>query len=147
MMSIACWRNEYCTKNQQIDHEHQELFQIVNRLHDAMLRREDQSVLKGILETLAIHTIEHFQTEEAMMQSHHYPGYGRHKQAHDGLKVKVALLLQKFDHSETAITVGLTSFLTEWLVHHIKGEDQKMIQFFRTPVENQAVAGMSQIIR
>ena len=145
MMSIAYWRNEYCTKNQQIDHEHQELFQMVNQLHDAMLRGEDQSVLKGILETLAIHTIEHFRTEETMMRRHHYPGYERHKQAHDGLKAKVVLLLRKIDCSETAITVELTSFLTEWLVHHIKGEDQKMIQFLRTgverPVESQAVVG------
>jgi len=135
-MSIAYWQHEYCTQNQQIDQEHQELFILVDHLHQAMLQRETQSVLKGMLENLAIHTIDHFQTEENLMQINHYPGYERHKQAHDGLKTKVTHLLKKFDQSEAFISVDLTEFLTEWLVHHIKGEDQKMIRFFMQYSDN-----------
>lgn len=138
-MSIACWQDEYCTKNEKIDQEHQALFQIVDGLHNAMLRQEPPSVLKAILENLATHTWAHFQTEENLMQIRHYPGYRRHKQVHDRLKTKVTHLLQNIEQPAPAITTDVTSFLTEWLVHHIKGEDQKMIQFFRKTLNGQAV--------
>lgn len=65
------------------------------------------------------------------MQRHHYPGYERHKQVHDGLTTKVVNLLDRFDQHAASLTVDLTTFLSDWLVHHIRGEDQKMIQFFR----------------
>jgi hemerythrin len=41
------------------------------------------------------------------------------------------LLLKLHDHNAEVVTTEITQFLTEWLAHHIKGEDQKMIQFFQ----------------
>ncbi|MCX5934198.1 MAG: hemerythrin domain-containing protein, partial [Pseudanabaena sp. LacPavin_0818_WC45_MAG_42_6] len=81
---------------------------------------------------LANHTIEHFQTEESLMMRVDYPDYDRHKQTHDCLLSKVDNLLLKFrDRNTEAVTTEITQFLTEWLAHHIKGEDKKMIQFFQ----------------
>jgi hemerythrin len=135
-MPIAYWQDEYCTGNQQVDQEHQQLFELVNSLHDAMLQEADHQTLKEILSQLASHTIQHFQTEEDLMKANHYPGYDLHQQIHDGLKIKVANLLQKFAEQKISISVELTEFLTEWLAHHIRGEDQKMIRFFRDKTES-----------
>jgi hemerythrin len=41
------------------------------------------------------------------------------------------LLLKFRDRNTEAVTTEITQFLTEWLAHHIKGEDKKMIQFFQ----------------
>jgi hemerythrin len=130
-MKIAHWQDEYCTGNEQIDQEHQELFEIVNTLHAAMIHGSDRSRLKAILDHLASHTINHFQTEEALMLIHAYPGYDHHKLSHNNLATKVVALIERFNSGEAPISVELTQFLSEWLVHHIKGEDQRMIVFFR----------------
>lgn len=129
---IACWQQEYNTGNAQVDGQHQQLFKIVNALHDAVVTSENIYTIQELLEALANHTIEHFQTEEALMMAVNYPDYDRHKHTHDYLLSKVDRLLLKFrDRNTEAVTTELTQFLTEWLAHHIKGEDQKMIRFFQ----------------
>jgi hemerythrin len=140
MTMIALWNDDYCTGNEQIDQEHQELFELVNTLHAAMLQWADRSSLKGILDHLASHTIDHFKTEELFMVIEAYPGYERHKLAHDKLTSKVVTLIHQFQQGQTELDVELTQFLAEWLGHHIKGEDQKMIQFFQSRLGGQ-VAG------
>jgi hemerythrin len=129
---IAFWQQEYSTGNSQVDGQHQQLFEIVNALHDAVVTRKDTYTMQVLLECLANHTIEHFQTEEALMMRVDYPDYDRHKQTHDCLLSKVDNLLLKFrDRNTEAVTTEITQFLTEWLAHHIKGEDKKMVQFFQ----------------
>ena len=142
-MSIAVWKTEYLTGHSQVDQEHQQLFEIVNSLHDAILQEESYSVLQKIFNHLATHTIEHFESEEALMLAKAYPGFHRHKQVHDGLLAKVNALLQQLDQQELPPSVKLTEFLTEWLAHHIKGEDQKMIQFFRQQAEFEPVVPLT----
>ncbi|MFN5398589.1 MAG: bacteriohemerythrin, partial [Pseudanabaena sp.] len=128
---IACWQQEYNTGNSQVDRQHQQLFEIVNALHDAVVTKKNVYTIQELLEALANHTIEHFQTEESLMMAVDYPEYDRHKQTHDCLLSKVDRLLLKFrDRNTEAVTTEITQFLTEWLAHHIKGEDKKMIQFF-----------------
>lgn len=128
--NIAYWHPDYETHNQQIDEQHQELFEIVNALHRAVLNNHVDAI-QGILERLARHTIEHFQTEENLMLAMEYPDYQRHKQSHDNLLGKMQKILLKVGDRHIELTTEITQFLTEWLAHHIKGEDQKMIEFFQ----------------
>ncbi len=134
-MSIAVWKAEYLTGDLQVDQEHQQLFAIVNSLHNAILEEEDYPALQKIFNHMATHTVEHFQTEERLMQAKGYPGFDRHKQAHDALLTKVEDLIQQLEEQDLPPSVKLTEFLTEWLAHHIKGEDQKMIRFFQRQAE------------
>ena len=129
---IACWQQEYVTGNPQVDGQHQQIFEIVNALHDAVITRKNLYILQELLGYLANHTIEHFQTEESLMMAVDYPDYDRHKLTHDHLLAKIDNLLLKFrDRDTRVITTEITQFLVEWLAHHIKGEDQKMIQFLQ----------------
>lgn len=135
VMTIAVWQTEYLTGDLHVDQEHQELFEIVNSLHDAIFRAAPYSVVQGIFADLATHTVKHFQTEERLMQTSNYPGYDRHKQSHDGLVSKVKTLSQQLDNQTLPLSVKLTEFLAEWLAHHIKGEDQNMIRFFQAQIK------------
>ncbi len=97
---FALWQAAYLTGHPEIDREHQELFRLVNTLHAGMQKDQDRLALKHMLEDLAAHTDAHFQQEELLMKRWDYPRYERHKQSHEGLKTKVADLLQKFDGEE-----------------------------------------------
>lgn len=130
-LTIAQWQAEYLTGDARIDQEHQTLFGMVNDLHAAMQTAASPAQLQAMIQAMADHTAEHFQHEEALMRSHNYPGYGRHKQVHDNLLEKVSRLLAQFDRPDPVLSDNLTEFLTEWLAHHIRGEDQNMIEFLR----------------
>ena len=131
-MPIAFWRDEYCTGDFLIDSQHQYLFQIINRLHDSMLQGHGRDVLNQTLNELVKYTIEHFHDEERIMRQNHYPRYAEHKQKHDELTQQVkALQIKQHQHKDQFLAVGVSHFLTEWLIHHIKGEDQQMIKFFQ----------------
>jgi hemerythrin len=69
-----------------------------------------------------------------------YPEYPHHKQTHDLLLSKVNNILLKcsnhlakpaFTQVKPEIILEITHFLNEWLAHHIKGEDQRMMQFLQ----------------
>ncbi len=135
-VTLTPWKADYCTGHPQIDAEHQALFDMVGDLHAAIARNAPCRELKERINTLASHTLAHFQHEEALMQQHDYPGLDRHKQTHENLAGKVGQLVRQFDREfapderGACITTELTQFLNEWLVHHIRGEDGKMAQFF-----------------
>ena len=129
-MVIVQWQPEYNTGHPRIDAEHQYLFDLVARLHDALQTSTSPQELQVLFTTLAIHTAEHFKHEEALMQEYNYPGYERHRQVHGNLQGKVDRLLNRFSQHQGVIGEDLICFLAEWLAHHIQGEDQSMIHFF-----------------
>jgi hemerythrin len=64
------------------------------------------------------------------MMAVNYPDYKRHKLTHDRLLATVNSLLIQIRDCHT-VTIDITQFLMDWLAHHIKGEDQKMIKFLQ----------------
>ena len=58
-----------------------------------------------------------------------------HQQSHNGLKTKVVDLLEKFNLEAALLTVAVTKFLTDWLVHHIQGEDRKLTEFLHAQID------------
>lgn len=138
-MTIAHWRDDYCTGDTRIDREHQTLFEMVNTLHGAIAAPAPQAEIQAILVTMATHTVQHFQHEETLMLDRDYPGYRRHKQVHDNLLAKVSALLRQFDQGVVVLSEDLTAFLTDWLSHHIQGEDQNMIRFLRSQAAPEVV--------
>ncbi|WP_413171626.1 bacteriohemerythrin [Anabaena azotica] len=130
-IKIAQWRPEYETGDVIIDEQHQSLFSTINALNSAMLEGQGQALLEKTLQSLKDYTTIHFDTEEKFMLDHKYPGYVEHKMKHEALKAKV-LSFEKENHDDLSkLTNAVSHFLTDWLIHHIKDEDLKMIVFCR----------------
>lgn len=132
-MPIPQWSQEYETGFPVIDQQHQEMFNLVIKLQQAILIPNNQLVIKDLLKTLLQDTVAHFRLEEDLMQEHCYPAYEQHKQIHDRLTAKIRKVLHQLEVNEefTVVNKELSHFLHQWLVHHIQGQDRKMIQFFR----------------
>lgn len=128
---FAKWSPEYYTGNKKVDEEHQKLFEIVNKLHDAMKKGHGKDVLKNTLDELIKYTIQHFTDEEFFMLSKRYPRYQEHKKIHKDLTDKVKDLRAKFVSGDVNINIELLHFLNQWLAHHIKGEDFKLFKYLR----------------
>jgi hemerythrin-like metal-binding protein len=131
-IEIAQWRPEYETGYILIDNQHQSLFHAINALNSAMLAGRGSELLEKTLEILKIYTTIHFETEEEVMLKNDYPGYTEHKAKHELLREKVTVFNQKINTQHSSlVTISVSHFLTDWLIHHIQNEDQKMSAFLR----------------
>lgn len=131
-MPIAQWSDAYRTGHQLIDKQHQELFQMVNELHDAMIAGNGKQIVGDTLKKLIQYTLQHFGAEEALMLQVKYPNYAEHKKKHDELAAKAKQIVEEFKTGKLVISITLSSFLSDWLRHHIKEEDMAYIQYMRS---------------
>jgi hemerythrin len=131
-MPVLEWDSSLETGNAVVDRQHKELIKMVNDLHQAIIAQKTNEVLFSTLEKLAEYTIEHFKTEEALMTSKHYPNFDRHKQRHDELAKQATQIIADYKDGKYTLSLALSSFLGNWVRHHIFQEDMEMVIFLRT---------------
>jgi hemerythrin-like metal-binding protein len=123
-MALIVWDARLATGHSAIDEQHQSLVEIVNRLHGAMKQGKGKGEIQGILVFLNDYTVTHFAMEEGLMAQHGYSGAARHRAIHADLVRQLAELVDKFQQGTATLTLPVMTFLEEWLVQHIMGEDQ-----------------------
>ena len=84
-MALITWTAEkYGTKVDICDDQHKTLFGLLNDLDDAAAGG-DRGSIGSKLDALINFVVEHFATEEKLMQQKNYGGYAAHKAEHDKL--------------------------------------------------------------
>jgi hemerythrin-like metal-binding protein len=144
-MKILQWTPEYTVHVAEIDSEHQILFGLINRLHEAMLAGRGTESLGALLADLTNYTISHFANEEKLMADVHYPEMLPHIQLHEGLRRRVREVGARFDRGETAITIELMLFLSNWLGNHVKVADSRLGDFVQ--VEQNYAAYLERLLQ
>lgn len=84
-MALLTWNEGLSVKVSQFDREHQELVNLINKLHDAMKEGQGKQVIGSVLNGLISYTKAHFAAEERLMKAHGYPLYEKHKREHNHL--------------------------------------------------------------
>ena len=130
-MSLITWSDRYKTGNYEVDSQHQELFRIVNDLHEAIKEQRGKAMLFQTLDDLADYVVYHFKTEENLMEIRKYPGLAEHKAIHEQLTKEALDIIQGYKSGKHLLAVTLTQFLGNWIKNHIKDEDMKMINFIK----------------
>jgi len=130
-VDIAKWDDSYKTGHKIVDTQHQELFRMVNELHDGIVANKGKEILQPTLEKLAKYTIEHFRSEEALMTEVKYPALSAHKRKHDDLTKQVKELIEKYRTGKAVLSMTLSNFLADWLRHHIKEDDMALIKYLQ----------------
>jgi len=131
-MAFLEWNVKYSLGIDEIDEQHQKLFDLVNRLHTAVVEGAEQSTLGEILDELIDYTIDHFNTEEKLFKENNFPEYKEHKQQHDDLTAQVVELQTKFREEIATISFDVLDFLGEWLTKHTIDSDQKYALFMKS---------------
>ena len=125
--SLLVWSEDYRVGVDDIDDQHRELFNLVNRLRGAVAEGGDG--LRTVFEELERYTFKHFTDEEALMMASGYPGFVEHARSHARFVEFVARERQKFLDG-TVPGPGMLDFLNEWLVRHIERDDQLAADFY-----------------
>ena len=125
-MVFVEWSDKLSIGMPEIDDQHKELINILNRLHTAMAEGKGKAVLKDTLADLTDYTITHFYTEERYMTRYRYPQLAQHRVEHEAFVAKVKKFQEDFDAGNATISIELLRFIKNWLVNHISGTDMAM---------------------
>jgi hemerythrin len=130
-MIFLSWRDEYLVGIAPIDAEHQYLFKLINNFHDEHVGGGKSQEVLQVLNRLVAYAEEHFQHEEALMQSIGYPGLARQQELHEKLFSSIFTLNEKLSQSSIKVDSETLRFLKDWLVEHIVKEDTHIGDFMK----------------
>jgi len=128
------WSDDYKLGNEQVDTQHQRLFELVSDLVSSCLEGQSAEKLRETIGFLIDYTIRHFNDEEALQLKFDYPDFGRHKQLHEDFKKQVGELVQSFRRSGCTeeLVSNVNKVVIRWLVNHIQQEDKKIGDHIRS---------------
>ena len=125
-MAHFLWTDDLSTGNELIDGDHRKLISMVNALFESMARGQANEIISKVLNNLIIYTKEHFGREEAEMTRIRYAASISHKSQHAKLIKQVAELKVSLDAGKKINVLEVSSFLSDWLRHHILTVDKQL---------------------
>ncbi|ARJ67494.1 cyclic nucleotide-binding protein [Magnetospirillum sp. ME-1] len=125
------WRDEYSVNIQRIDNHHRRLFEMSNRLIEAVRLGKGKTEMGEALDFLMGYAMYHFAEEEALLERYGYPEGSGHSAKHRRLMAQVRELEERLSHS--AVTAkDVLVFLQDWIVNHILMEDRRYAPFINS---------------
>ncbi len=126
--ALIKWSDTYNLGLKEVDEQHKSLLDLINKIWQSIIDRNEKDVVFGLVEELERYTLAHFAAEETFMRVTDYPDFVAHKREHQEFVSRVA------EEKKRAIQVGslsldLMHFLRDWLVGHILVSDKAYANF------------------
>lgn len=125
------WSQHYVTGFSNVDDQHQELVNLINRLGKMLAENTiNMDEIEDLYQALANYATQHFREEEELMaqaniDSRHVIA---HIEEHQRFLVDVNAIYETISPGNLEKAKSFMSFLTHWLAYHILGKDQEMAQ-------------------
>jgi hemerythrin len=121
------WTSALSVGVAELDAQHRELFERVDRLLDAMLHG-DRSEAARLLAFLGEFVVVHFAAEERLMEGTAYPGLQRHLDEHRRFGARLHELEAGFREAgpTASLVLGLEHLAVAWLRDHVYSTDVAM---------------------
>lgn len=124
LVAIA-WRSSYACGHPRIDAQHQELFEIGNRLIDAALNCKSHAHVEFLLDELTQRIRDHFVDEEAAMARTRFPLSAQHCAQHKSLLEKASVFREGFSKGQLNGNAVVGFIVYDVIGKHIIQEDVK----------------------
>lgn len=122
-MTLLEWSEALALGIEQIDKQHKILLDIMNELNDQILRGKNAEGSLMAVTRLESYTRQHFADEEALMLQTGFPGLKGHKVVHSRFEDRLKSFAASDFGGEPGKALEMLSFLQDWLVDHILGQD------------------------
>ena len=126
-MSLFTWSDKYSIGNTEIDNQHKKLFDIINRLFDISLGRNEVDTVEAVMEDLVSYTDYHFKFEELHMRDVGYKDINKHIVEHNFFTNEIIFAKRRQIQDKSNIDNKLIVFLCTWLIQHVTEEDRKYV--------------------
>lgn len=125
-MSIIAWSDDLSVGVERLDAHHKRLIDLLNQLSTAVEAGDAEHVTGLVLGELVRYVFYHFGEEERLMEVAGYEDLVAHRQAHRVMAEHIRTLEKNYDSDPSTVAAReLSEFLADWLVHHIRSEDQR----------------------
>jgi hemerythrin-like metal-binding protein len=124
-MPLFTWSDKYSIGNDEIDNQHKKLFDILNKLFDICVGKNDVDTLEAALDDLVSYTDYHFKFEEQHMRDVDYKKIDKHIIEHDYFKNEIMFAKRRQAQNKSNTDNKLIEFLSNWLIQHVTEEDRK----------------------
>lgn len=126
-MALIEWRPEFETGVLDVDHEHRELVDLINQLHEQMGGDAEPAQISAFLGEVFARISAHFALEESVMRKHQYDQYTEHKTDHEKLLDDIRDIMDDFEAGKyDAYDEALSSAVRDWFVDHFKTKDARL---------------------
>lgn len=122
------WRSAYECGDKVIDDQHRELFELANKLIDALVEGNPRSEVQMQLDNFVAHIVEHFETEEKLMPHAEDPATLAHMDIHHKLLARAKELNAKYRHGDRVVRDLVQFVANDVVAQHIILEDPKAIK-------------------
>jgi hemerythrin len=122
-MALVKWNNCYSVKVEKHDAQHQNVFEMINNLADAMRKGQGAAAIQPTLSRLLKHLYVHMQDEEDMMRQCGYPDLVAHQKEHRRYVLRVERFKACLEETGNEDTVALLHILRDIILEHILGPD------------------------
>ena len=125
-MPLIEWKNHYSVGVDAVDHEHRELIELINQLHESLLAGSQEPKVAAFLGEIFRAISAHFALEERFMSEHRYDQFAEHKQAHEQLLEEIRDIMDGYDADPDAASNQLSDRLDAWFTLHFRTHDARL---------------------
>ncbi|HLV89286.1 MAG TPA: bacteriohemerythrin [Candidatus Sulfotelmatobacter sp.] len=118
------WTDNYKVNIATLDEQHRQLFEAVNALDLALRMGDGMVAIDQVLDKMVDYIGVHFNSEEALMEQHNFPGLSGHKAQHEMFRETIAGFLDSHRSGRQGVPVSLMLFMQTWLKTHVLKTDK-----------------------
>jgi hemerythrin len=120
------WKDSYSVGVPAVDHEHQELIELMNQLQKALTSAQPENAVAEVFGDLFRAISSHFALEERFMREHGYDQTAQHKADHERLLDELRDIMDSYHDHEEHSGENLTASVEAWFVNHFKTHDARL---------------------
>lgn len=129
-MAFLDWSDKFLTGINIIDTDHQNLFSIVNAIHEAKDSQTRAMDVEPMIMALSKYAKMHFEREEKIMRDYAFPGYVQHAEKHRSIIRRIQSRVDQYDSQRRdGDFEDLLSFAGNWLVSHVLKSDMEYVPY------------------
>ncbi|MCW9034515.1 MAG: bacteriohemerythrin [Alphaproteobacteria bacterium] len=126
-MALLEFRDDFNTGNSSIDHEHKELINLINELHESLQSKDTKNDVEDILGELHGQVSSHFALEEKVMRDMKYVEVNEHCADHNRLLGEILDIADAVHNDENYDYMPrLEREVQSWFVNHFKEMDARL---------------------
>ena len=120
---LLAWKSEYSLGIPDIDHEHRELFDLINELHASLFEPGSGTTVMDFLGELFAKISSHFALEEKLMRDGRYAEFSAHKADHERLLDEIRDLMDDYEDGGHVDLDRFARELERWFSVHFSTHD------------------------
>jgi len=124
------WTDEMKVGIKSIDGQHMHLVDLINDFSSAVSEARGSGVYQDLADDLANYARVHFDDEEKLMRTHHYPGWQEQESEHAQF-ILLVVMMNTRPGGDGNGPEDIADFLDKWFAEHVLVCDKKLGEYLR----------------